>query len=217
MAVSQKDSPINWGATSTAYGLDLGSSMLSGGLSFGMNARAASKSWDRQKNWATRGPGYMMTGLRDAGLNPILAATGGFSPGSSRAPQASPASIPQSNKGVQALMMKKQMGLIDAQTGQAEANKAQALEGAQANKMRALRDQVEAELRTMDSPRASALAEYFKSPKGKDTLRLMMENQASPQNVWRAGGMGLQRVLDNIPPALKRQAKNLLQAIEWMD
>lgn len=55
-----------------------------------LNARAASKSWDKQKDWATRGPSYVMQGLRRAGINPILAAGGGISVGAARAPQASP-------------------------------------------------------------------------------------------------------------------------------
>lgn len=46
--------------------------------SYGMNAIAASKAWDRYKNSITRGPTYTAIGLEDAGINRILAAGGGI-------------------------------------------------------------------------------------------------------------------------------------------
>ncbi|AXL15598.1 DNA pilot protein [Microviridae sp.] len=50
-----------------------GLGLIGQGISAGISQANASKSWDRQKNLITRGPTYQMTGLRAAGLNPILA------------------------------------------------------------------------------------------------------------------------------------------------
>lgn len=88
---------------------------------WGLNAMSASKAWDRWKNSQTRGPTYAMSGLRKAGLNPILAAgAGGFS-GTSRpgAPQAS--GVSKSNSSFsplvfsQAEKLRKEMDLIENQ------------------------------------------------------------------------------------------------------
>lgn len=60
-----------------------------------INAAAASKAWDRQKNLLTRGATYQRINLLAAGINPILAA-GSIGPGTARVPQASGVGLPQS-------------------------------------------------------------------------------------------------------------------------
>lgn len=81
-------------------------------IGFGLNAAAASKSWDRQKNLMTRGPSYVREGLIAAGINPILAA-GSIGPGSAKAPQASGIGAPNT---AQAAMMGSQMRLQHSQS-----------------------------------------------------------------------------------------------------
>lgn len=71
-----------------------------------------------QKRWALRGPGYQMQGLRDAGLNPILAA--GSIGGGAGGGQVSPISPPDVAGGVssalQARYLASQSKFADAQT-----------------------------------------------------------------------------------------------------
>lgn len=57
--------------------------ILGGVLGSGSSARAASKAWSRQKRFAKRQYVYATKSMRDAGLNPILAAGGGVHAGGS--------------------------------------------------------------------------------------------------------------------------------------
>lgn len=52
--------------------------LIGTGLTTGLSVAESRRAWDKQKDWATRGPTYQMQGLRAAGLNPILAAGGGL-------------------------------------------------------------------------------------------------------------------------------------------
>ena len=91
------------------------------GVSYGLNAKAASKAHDRSKNMMTRGPTYNMIGLKAAGLNPILAATGGALGGGAMAktPQAAPAST--YTGGAKNLLQAAQRKLLTSQTQAAQA------------------------------------------------------------------------------------------------
>lgn len=119
-----------WGELAASAGQAAGSMLqdvAQMGIQSAFNAQAASKSWDRQKNLMTRGPTYQMQGLRDAGLNPILAAQGGFAKGGS-APQQSATGLPSG--GAQRSLLSAQLGNIKEQTraagAQADINEAQA-------------------------------------------------------------------------------------------
>lgn len=109
-----------------------GGGVLGGGLGaliqYGLNAKQASTSWDRQKNWATRGPSYMIQGYKDAGINPIVMATGGMNAGAQRAPQGGNVSAPDLGKNSLALseirqrdantaLAASQQGVAEAQAG----------------------------------------------------------------------------------------------------
>ena len=75
------------GPIGAAIGGGLG---LAGGLLQSSAAEdAAQDAYLRQIHWAKKGPGYQMQGLRDAGLNPILAA-GKIGGGAGGQPQAQP-------------------------------------------------------------------------------------------------------------------------------
>ena len=65
--------------------------LIGTGIQAGVNARAASVAWDRQKNWATRSATYSRINLEAAKFNPIYAMTGGnafLQAGGAKAPQA---------------------------------------------------------------------------------------------------------------------------------
>lgn len=88
------------------------------GVQSAFNQQAAGMAWDRQKNLMTRGPTYAMQGLREAGLNPILAASGGIK-GAGNAPQQSATAI--SSSGSQRALLGSQLELTKEQTRAAEA------------------------------------------------------------------------------------------------
>lgn len=96
-----------------------GSDFITQGFGYGLNSLAASKAHDRTKNLMTRGPLYETIGLRAAGLNPILAATGGWKGASHAGQMAAPAQT--HGKGIANLLAAKQGQLLDAQTNAAAA------------------------------------------------------------------------------------------------
>lgn len=140
----------------------------SGGLiSYGLNKLAATTSWDRQKNLLTRGPTYQMSGLRKAGLNPILAA--GSSGIGARAPQAASASMGMKMDP----LTKAQHDLLRAQTSaQGAMQQKLAQEGWLA--------QVQMELAEMDKPKRAATAALFSTPKGAALVEAQELNTALP-------------------------------------
>lgn len=97
--------------------LDLGSSFLKGRMArdnadhaFDQSMMASAIQWDREKDLFQHRYQYTADDMRKAGLNPILAASGGFSVGSTpsvAAPQASPGNIPSSDMGSTALNLAK--------------------------------------------------------------------------------------------------------------
>lgn len=142
------------------------------GIGYGLNKAAAGIAWDRQKDWATRGPTYMMKGLRDAGLNPILAATGGFSPGASRAPQAAPAQDVVKPNTLQG----QQMRLLREQTNAAEASAQKSRNDAELSRIRG-------ELESYDAPRRRFAYDYYSTEEGRETARAKEIHDSNP-NTW---------------------------------
>jgi hypothetical protein len=82
-----------YGSQATDAAFDIATAGATSAINYGFNAMAASKAHDRQKNLMTRGPGYVMTGLRAAGINPLAAFMGKFSPTGGPVPQAASSSV----------------------------------------------------------------------------------------------------------------------------
>ena len=148
-----------------------GGGLISQGISYGLNAKAASTAWDRQKNWATRSATYQRINLENAGYNPIMAIAGGNNLGGTqnRAPQASPAQS-QVNMGQLALVKSQ----IDANEAQARnLNAAADLAGKKGAK-------IDAEL-----PPLEALAEGFRNMTSQEratAIQNMVRNHTLPGN-----------------------------------
>lgn len=153
-----------------------GGGMLGSLVSHGLNQIAASTSWDRQKNLMTRGPGYAMTGLRKAGLNPILAA--GNLGTSARAPQAAPA-----HAGKADVLTKKKSDLLASQTRAQGAQEAKLTQEAWLAK-------INHELLALDMPRRQALANYFSTEEGRLVLEAQEVNQALPNTAMGIAAKG---------------------------
>ena len=98
-----------------AAGAAAGADVASQAISYGLNAKAASTAWDRQKNMATRSLTYFRQNARDAGFSPINMLMSGqpsLQTGGIRAPQASPA---QSQiKGTQLALLQSQVAANEA-------------------------------------------------------------------------------------------------------
>ena len=166
-------------------------------VSYGLNARAASKAWDRQKDWATRGPGYMMTGLRNAGLNPILAAQGGFRPGVSSAPMAAPARNP--GTGAKNLLVGPQKKLMEKQGNAADA-------AAGASLSRARRDNVEADSVALQNiNRAQEASWAMNNPAEYQRLIGQRRRHEANPNTWAGAVI---RAMDAMEEALKGAGKS---------
>ncbi len=180
---------------------DLGAVLSAGvgsAINFGFNARQASTSWDRQKNWATRGPGYMMQGLRAAGLNPILAAQGGFSAGASKAPQASGTSSDVSP------IAGGQRGLMRAQTSAARALQLKT------DQERAL-IAVNTQLQNLDVPSRTKMAAWLASPAGQAAQQLKIENDALPNTTAGAVIKAGKSLIGPARSAVKTRAQTIKQ------
>lgn len=116
-----------------AFAAILGSALGSaaGDVSSGMASAAqyqASKherniAWKRMQQWELIAPSLRMAGLREAGLNPILAATQGFGGGPGKVPEASTGGTPSFSRDSvsRAISSGKQARIMDAEVGRAEA------------------------------------------------------------------------------------------------
>lgn len=151
-------------------GMDFGSQAFG----YGLNAMAASKAWDRQKNLMTRGPGYEMQGLRAAGLNPILAATGGWKGASSASvPQAAPAS--SHKQGVTNMLAARQGKLLEAQANAQDAAAMKSEHEAQLASAKRM-------LANLELPKAINMANYHNTRTARDLIRQQHTKDASPSS-----------------------------------
>lgn len=142
------------------------------GISYGFNAMASSKAHDRQKNMMTRGPGYMMQGLRSAGLNPILA-VGGLSNLASAKPQmAHAATRGQHKPAIDAAQFAQIQSTTTAQT-------------ALADKLKSERDLADTRniIEGFDKPKKAAEAALYSTPTGVDLILQTAINQSLPNSV----------------------------------
>lgn len=145
-------------------------------ISHGLNARAASTAWDRQKNLLTRGPGLAMQGLRDAGINPILAANsvgqlmgGARAPSSSSGTGSSVASI--ADAGGKLSKVGSERELVRQQTATSAA--AERREDATKKQLDATESKTNAERALVESqiPQAAAVAELHSTPVGRTAVQ----------------------------------------------
>lgn len=126
------------------------------------NAQAAAKSWDKQKDWATRSPTYARIGLEAAGFNPILALGSGGISTSAKAPQA------QGVSGGRATVSESMLRYKQAQL--AETQKALTVQSAKESHAREMEADARRALAEAELPKASALAEEW-STNGKEHAR----------------------------------------------
>lgn len=118
-----------------AFAAILGSALggAAGDMSSGMASAAqyqASKherniAWKRMQQWELIAPTLRMQGLKAAGLNPILAATQGFTKGGTQVPEASPGGTPSFSRdmGSRIVQSARMARLMDAEVGKAEAER----------------------------------------------------------------------------------------------
>jgi len=156
-------------------------------VSHGMNAMAASISWDRQKNLMTRGPTYVMEGLRKAGINPILAAGAGIKGGlSGSAIQAAAAQAGPSKNPALDFMQAKNLA---AQTELAEAATAKAAR--------------ESEGIAFDNIKRGQEAEFWNSDDGRAMIKARAYKDGLPDTLVGAGIRGGAAALNSAKDAFK--------------
>lgn len=163
-----------------------------------------SKSWDRWKNAQTRGYLYKQIGLKEAGLNPILAASGGLGLGSGGLPTSvaggaggtSRADIASAGlKGEQGAterskqdINKKQLDYLDNQIEVGDAqikafNARSQRDVAEAGKLN-----VQQFAESLGLARLSREASYWSTEEGLQTIIRGLKNQSYP-NTWSAAGV----------------------------
>ncbi len=152
------------GAATSAVG-----NIINTGISAGINAAAASKAHDRQKNMMTRGPTYMMQGLRDAGINPILAAgSAGLGGSAAKISQAHAA------RGSDSIM---QGALAGSTIRLQEAGTAKAL--------------AERDIIAAGQPAANWWAKFSGTPAGERLMEMDRVNRALPQTIGAGAARGV--------------------------
>ena len=150
-----------------------GFDLITQGLGAAYAAAAASKAHDRQKNFITRGPTYQMIGLQEAGLNPILAAKGGFGGASVKAPTVAPSPGPAT--GASHARNRMQADLVRAQVDAANAS-------AESSRSQANKHNLDAALVALGIPRAQGEANYYATPEGRATIERGIRNAADPND-----------------------------------
>lgn len=138
----------------------LGNQSIGQSIGYGISAQLASNDWDRYKNSLTRGFQYKMTGLRAAGLNPIMAVQGGLGIGMPQLPSSKPSSA--GGPGGNPHLERMQARLLDAQSAKAV---------------------MEARLTSANLSRATGEAAFYQTPEGRDVIRKKAYNEALP-NTW---------------------------------
>ncbi|AXL14424.1 hypothetical protein [Microviridae sp.] len=189
------------------------------GLQYGANKRTANDAYDRQKNWATRGPGYVRQGLEAAGFNPILATgnlsgiMGGKAPqGGSSGLQKSDITKQQKVKPEKALLAAQEEN-TKQQTATSAAIAAREAESAKYHSAMATKAQTEKRLLDLKIPLAAAEAEYIASDLGKKSVQTAVGNRylkdASPSADTFIGGAatGAVHYVPKVIDAVKKEVK----------
>ncbi len=141
-------------------------------ISAGVNAAAASKAHDRQKNMMTRGPSYIMQGLRAAGINPILAAgSGGLMGSAAKIAQAHAARGTES--ATQGALAASTIRLQDATTSKAMA---------------------ERDIIASGQPAANWWAKFSGTPEGERLMEMDRVNRALPQTIGAGAARGVYQI-----------------------
>lgn len=142
------------------------------GLSYGLGQSASSRAHDRTKNLMTRGPTYKMIGLREAGLNPILAAGGALGVGGSGG-GVSQAPVVASGGATPAVGSANVRNAIQNRLARAQTE--QIIQQAR-------KTGVDATLGELGIPEAMAKAEYLMTPEGIETVRRTLRTQSDPND-----------------------------------
>lgn len=168
---------------------------------FGQSQVTASKSYDRQKNMMTRGPTYMMQGLRNAGINPILAAGKGIAGGSARAPQAT--STGPGSFDSKAFLQGATKKLLASQT---RASDSLALK----NDADAMLSNIRAALEATDMPRQAWLQQFWASPEGQNINRILQINSTIPNTSAGVAAKGAANIFEGVKdlPMVKEMFRN---------
>lgn len=147
-------------------------------------------SWKRMGQWELISPSLRVAGLKAAGLNPILAATGGFKGGSPHVPEGSPGGMPSFdfdmgriyNAARQRQAMQDELATIKAnrQTAQSEAaaaaylpEKAYHAAGAEGERWNQLRESVALLRQQQDATAAQAEATRAAADRTRVDTRIM--------------------------------------------
>lgn len=156
-------------------------------VQYGLNASAASKSWDKWKDSQTRGPLYQRIGLEKAGFNPALAYGKGMPATAGKAVQAHGVGT-GSGGNVLALAQGK---LLAAQT--------------ETTRLLGLKHQADTDntgvgtdILRFSLPEKEAISDFFKTAPGKNIARLGRINAASPQT-FQAGLVRLANMIGANP------------------
>ena len=182
--------------------------VLTAGLNYAIQNAAASKAWDRQKNWATRHHIYERTALEAANYNPLLAITQASTGSKMRAPQANPAGANLAMaEGVSALSR----AALNTKLGK------QATAAADVAK-------VDAEYKKLLLPEAQVNADFWKSTFGKQSMRNIILKRELPDNLEMAIVRWAYQYLKENPDAPKspaewvsfimEEAKDVVEAIQ---
>ncbi len=159
-------------AAAIGGGIGAAGGLLNTAISAGINAAAASKAHDRQKNMMTRGPTYIMQGLRDAGINPILAA-GSAGLGGSAAKVSQAHAARGTDSAMQGALAGSQIRLQDAATAKAIAEK---------------------DIIQSRQPFENWKAQFYASDEGQRLIKTSLENEALPKTWPAAGARGLYKL-----------------------
>lgn len=111
------------GALAASIGMSAASSAASTAFNIGPGLISQKQQYGYQKQWARKSPGYHVRGLKDAGLNPVLAA-GSFGSGSGGNVSGFSASAPDIARSMSnissAKLNKAQIDLVNEQRGKVE-------------------------------------------------------------------------------------------------
>jgi len=159
--------------------------------SYGMNAMSASMAWDRQKNLMTRGPGYAMQGLKNAGINPILAAGAGIKGGPQGSAQMAHAA--QSGKGKNPILDALTARNVEASTAKLTA---------------------EASAQNYQNVGLGAEADYMGSPEGIGTMIRDRVNRSLPDSIPGLIGKGAFGSIGTARDIWNKNAPNFMDPIK---
>lgn len=163
-----------WSGAGGAIGA-AGLGFLQSGLQFGLGDIAADKAWKRQKTVLRNQIQWRVADLKDAGLNPILAAGGSLGGGgASSVPlqrQVTGDGSGLANSAIKGRLVRREMDALDARTQESLAGSIRNMEQAQAAQSQAALTQTENLIRSTALPEAQARASVDRTPLATDAIK----------------------------------------------